>query len=74
MKGKYYVFCSHKQKNKVFFVYLECKLQQDSYGWCILKLTIAFLNFQQLSIIQCVYLAFENLKRSTKIGQQYLES
>ena len=35
MKGKCYVFSGYKQKNKVFLVYLEKKLQQDRCGWCI---------------------------------------
>ena len=38
MKGKCYIFSSYKQTNKVCLVYLEWKLQQDSYGWYILKL------------------------------------
>ena len=38
MKGKCYVFSGYEQRNKVCFVYLECKLQQDRYGWCIFKL------------------------------------
>ena len=38
MKGKCYVFSGYKQRNKLCLVYLECKLQQDSYGWCIFKL------------------------------------
>ena len=38
MEGKSNVFGGYKQKNKVCLVYLKCKLQEDSYGWCILKL------------------------------------
>ena len=38
MKGKCLVFKDYKQKNKVCLVYLEFKLRQDSYGWCIFKL------------------------------------
>ena len=38
MKGKSYVFGGFKQKNNVCLVHLEWKLQQDSYGWYILKL------------------------------------
>ena len=38
MKNKCYVFSSHKQRNKVWMVYLECKLQQDRYRSCIFKL------------------------------------
>ena len=32
LKGKYYVFSHFKQRKKMCSVYLECKLQQDSYG------------------------------------------
>ena len=38
MEGKCYVFSGYKQRNKVCLVYLEWKLQQDTYGWGILKL------------------------------------
>ena len=38
MKGKCYVFSGYKQWNELCFFYLECKLQQDSYGWCFSKL------------------------------------
>ena len=38
MKGKYYVFSGYKQRNKVFLVYLDCKHQQDRYGWYFFKL------------------------------------
>ena len=34
MKSKCYVFSSYKQTNKVWFVYLQCKLQQESCAWC----------------------------------------
>ena len=37
-KGKYYVLRSFKQRNNVCSVYLECKLTQYTYGWCIFKL------------------------------------
>ena len=37
MKGKCYVFSGFKQRIKVCLVYLEFKLQQESYGWCIFK-------------------------------------
>ena len=42
MKGKYraLAFISKKKtkKNKVSLLYLECKLQEDTYDWCIFKL------------------------------------
>ena len=38
MKNKCDVFNGYKQRNKVRLVYLECKLQQDSYGWCFFSL------------------------------------
>ena len=38
MKSKCYVFSGYKQRNKVFLVYLECKLQEDSYDFCIFKI------------------------------------
>ena len=38
MKGKRYVFNGYKQTNKVSLLYLECKLQQHRYGWCIFNL------------------------------------
>ena len=37
MKGKRSVLRSHKQRIKVLMVYLERKLQQYSYRWCIFK-------------------------------------
>ena len=37
-KNKCYIFSGYKERSKVCLVYLECKLQQDSYGWCIFKL------------------------------------
>ena len=38
MKSKYNPFSGYKRRYKVCLVYLEWKLQQDSYGWCIFKL------------------------------------
>ena len=38
VKAKWYVFSGYKQRNKVSLVYLDCKLEQVSYGWCIFKL------------------------------------
>ena len=38
MKGKCYIFSCYKERNKVRFVSLERKLQQDRYGWCFFKL------------------------------------
>ena len=38
MKGKSYVLSRSKQRNKVQLVYLECELQEDSYGVCFFKL------------------------------------
>ena len=38
MKGKCYVFSAYNEKNKVWYMYLECKLPEDSYDWCIFKL------------------------------------
>ena len=40
MKEKWYVFAGYKQRNNVWLIYLECKLQQDRYGWCIFKLKL----------------------------------
>ena len=37
MKGKCYLFSSYKQRNQVWSMYLEFKLPQDGYGWCIFK-------------------------------------
>ena len=37
MKINWDVFRCYKLTSKVFFVYLECKLQQDRYVWCIYK-------------------------------------
>ena len=39
MKTKCYVFSGYRQRNKECLMYLEGKLQQDRYGWCIFKLT-----------------------------------
>ena len=38
MKGKCYLFSGYKQRKNLCLVYLECKQQQDRYGWCIFKL------------------------------------
>ena len=38
MKGKCYVFSASNEKKKVWYIYLECKLREDSYDWCIFKL------------------------------------
>ena len=38
MNAKSYVFSGYKQWYKVLLVYLESKLQQDRYGWCIFKI------------------------------------
>ena len=38
MKGKYDTFSSYKQRNKVCFIYLECKPPEASYGLCVFKL------------------------------------
>ena len=40
MKEKCYVFAGYKQRNNVWLIYLECKLQQDRYGWRIFKLKL----------------------------------
>lgn len=32
MKRKCYVFPEYEQRNKMSFLYLQCKLHQDSYG------------------------------------------
>ena len=37
IKRKWYLFSCFKQKPKMGLVYLEPKLQQDKYGWYILK-------------------------------------
>ena len=105
MKSKCYVFNGYEQSNKVCLVYLECKLQQDSYSWCIFKLKCqktvertyleirkqqarycrcfymskflrkgknCIIGFcQQTRNVQCMYLAFENLKISSKKSQHW---
>ena len=38
MEDKCYVLNGYKQRNNVCFKYLECKLQEDRYGWWIFKL------------------------------------
>ena len=38
IKSKCYRFSNYKERNKVCVVYLECKLQEDKYLWCIFKL------------------------------------
>ena len=35
MKDKCSDFSGYKQRNKVYLVYLECKLREVSYGSCI---------------------------------------
>ena len=38
MKGKCYVFSRCKQRKKVYFGYLECKLEENGYVRCTFKL------------------------------------
>ena len=38
MKGKYRVFGDYKQRQKVSFMYLECKLRQVEYDSYIFKI------------------------------------
>ena len=38
MKGKCYVCSGYKQRNNVCLLYLECKMRQERYRWCIFKL------------------------------------
>ena len=38
MKRKCYFFSGYKQRKNMCLVYLEWKLQQDRYRWCIFKL------------------------------------
>ena len=38
VKGKCYIFRGTKQSNKLSFVYLECKLQEDRYDEWIFKI------------------------------------
>ena len=38
MKAKRNVFNGYKQRNKLWLVYLECKLQQESYDWWTFQL------------------------------------
>ena len=40
MKGISYVFTFYKQRNNMCLVYLECKVQQDSFGWCSCKFNL----------------------------------
>ena len=35
MEGKCYVFSCYKQGNKDCLLYLEGKMQQGTYAWCI---------------------------------------
>ena len=38
IKGKCYLFSGYKMRNNVWVMNLECKLNQDSYGWWTFKL------------------------------------
>ena len=69
MKGKCYVFSGDKQRNKACFVYLECKLQQDTYGWYIFKLkcqkTVEKTHLESRKLQKKVPLMFLEIKRLT---------
>ena len=60
--------------------YLERTKQKTRYKWCLLMLkllqkgtNIIIGPFQQTKKLQCMYLAFKNIKISSTIVQQYLE-
>ena len=57
MKGKPFVFRVYKQKIKVPFLYLECKLQENRYGRWIFKL-------KRYKTLETTYL--ETIKQQTK--------
>ena len=57
MKDKCYVFSGYKERNKDCLVYLECKLQEVSYGWCILKLKCQKRNKVPLMLLDVKALA-----------------
>ena len=38
MKGESYLFSGYKQTKEVSLVYFDCKVRQDTYGWCIFNL------------------------------------
>ena len=38
MKGKWYVFSGYNERHTMGLVYLQSKVQEDRYGWCIFKL------------------------------------
>ena len=53
MKGKCYALIGYKQRNTMCLEYLECKLQEDSYAWCISNLKIALSTKEQRKV--CVF-------------------
>ena len=64
MKGKCYVLSGYKKRNNVCLVYLETKLQQDSYGWCIFNLKIALPTKEPRTV--CVFSAWEPQNKQQK--------
>ena len=67
MKGKSYVFRYFYQRSKVCLVYLKCKLQQDSYGWCI-------SNLKCQRTVESTYLKKSKLERGYRLYFQMLMS
>ena len=59
IKSKCSVFSSFKQRTKVCMVYLECKLQEYRYGWCLFD----------LKCYETVYRTYsERSKQQTKVS------
>ena len=59
-EGKCYIFTAYKDRNKKWVVYLERKLQEDGYGWCIFM-------YKCKKTVEKMYL--ETSKQQTKYRQ-----
>ena len=73
MKAECYIFSSYKQRNKVWLVYLKCKLQQDTYGSFILKKMpengrkYIFSEIQTRNMVLVMFLAFKRLTKNYQL-------
>ena len=62
MKGKCYVFSGYKERNKVLFLFPECRLQKDRYGSYM-------FNLKCCKTVETTYL--ERRKKQIKDGRRF---
>ena len=64
MKGKCYVFSGYKERNKVLFLFPECRLQKDRYGSYM-------FNLKCCKTVETTYL--EKRKKTNKGRETFFE-